>query len=130
MMRKKDIVDNDFFVVTADSRNTRHHNGLIYEVNLLNFNKQEYVVYVDPTMRNWAHWSEIINKTKAGKGLLIENVALLRDKDTGKVIPGRGDADSKPVISYEGDCAIELWDELNDVLMIDPQRAIFRRLTL
>ena len=128
-MRKTDRISDDWFVVTATMRNTQHHNGHIYEVSVINFDKAEHIIYVDPTMRNFEHWREIISKTKAGRGLLLNNLHKLRDKETKQVVEGRLDADSKPVIIHETEDHLELFDAINDVIHIDPQRAIFRRLT-
>lgn len=129
-MRKADRVVDDWFVVAVTSRNTMHHNGLIYEVSVINFDKEEHIIYVDPTMRNWAQWKEVITKVKAGRGILLNNLTKLRDKDTKQIVEGRLDADSKPVIIHETDDHLELFDAINDVIHIDPQRAIFRKLTV
>ena len=128
-MRKSDKVNDDWYVIGVKTRNTQHHNGMIYEVSVINFDKEDYIIYVDPTMRNWAHWKEIVAKVTAGRGVLLNNIHKLRDKQTQELVEGRLDADSKPHIIHETDDEMELFDAINDVIHIDPKRAIFRNLT-
>lgn len=126
-VRPQDIMQCDWFIVDIKPKNTKWHNGLIYHVSLLNFHKQELLVYVDPTNENWVYWRDIVYKFKAGKGLVIENIAKLRDKK-GVIQLGKGDGDSIPIIVCEEDHYLEMWDDINDKLLIDPQRAIRRSL--
>ena len=126
--KSRDIMKDDFFIVAINTTTSQHHNTGIYEISVVNFDKEEYTIWVDPTMNNFTKWREVINKVKAGHGLLIKNCHALRDKHTNTIVPNRINADYKPLISEEREDYFEMFDAINDVIKIDPKRAIWRRL--
>lgn len=111
------------FIVDIKKTQTRHHNGMIYEITFMDFSKRVYTSYVDPTNRNYKNWQTIIsNHFHENSGFILSNLRQ-RSQFSDQI-----DADSKPRVKTETVDRQAMLDIINEKIQYDPRKAIFTSL--
>jgi hypothetical protein len=112
----------EVFILDIKKSSSRHHSGLIYEIEFMDFNGNEYNTYVDPTMRNYTNWQYIVKRSLAGHGFILKDVKLM-PKDKTQI-----HGDSMPTILTEVDDRDQMLITINSHIRYDARSAILHDL--